>query len=460
MFQKLGRIWPKRSAIFPRAAANHKGIRIRPRLEILEGRVVPATFVWNPQGGSTSWSLGSNWLDPSTGQQYLPAQIPGSSDDVYFNNTTGSNNDCLIDATNPTVNSLTIVAGYTSNIQLQKISTWNGNSLTTIEFTDAGAALVSAQEVSSSGTGAINVEDAFTWNDGQFKYININLEAGSTNTIESTSLVMELDGAAIINDGTLTWSSGNVATGDADSYGPSLLTNVGTFYETAAGTFGTANSGATLQNGGLMYKSGGTTSNVGMAFVNVGQFYVEAGVASFQDNAQQGTPPIGPGTTGTSSPLTCMCGGTLTLAEIYNVYGGVLSGVGTINGTIANSGGDLLVGYNEGSSDPPSTLTINGNYSQSSDLQTGKMEISIDSSGNASLLAVSGSVNIKGDLFVHNATYAEICSWEFMTYSSITGDFTNFYYDLGTWWYVPDQAYYYFLPNKTATYYSLDPVPL
>src|SRR5262249_52533804 len=86
--------------------------------------------------------------------------------------------------------------------------------------------------------------------------------------------------------------------------------------------------------------------------------------------------------------------GILSLAQTFVVSGGLLSGIGTIQGNVNNSAGRVAPG------DSPGLLTITGNYSQASDAVF-DVELGGTSPGSAyDQLSVSGSATLAGGINV------------------------------------------------------------
>jgi hypothetical protein len=94
--------------------------RVRPRVEALEDRLAPATFVWTGQGGNNLFSTAGNWSNAATGAN----GTPGAGDSLVFplspsslspgspTVTPGTVNDDL--AANPTFSSITFLSnGWT-----------------------------------------------------------------------------------------------------------------------------------------------------------------------------------------------------------------------------------------------------------------------------------------------------------------------------------------------------------
>ncbi|KAG6559232.1 Autotransporter beta-domain [Candidatus Rhabdochlamydia oedothoracis] len=108
-------------------------------------------------------------------------------------------------------------------------------------------------------------------------------------------------------------------------------------------------------------------------------------------------------------------GGTCTVAP-----NGVLGGVGTI-GTVINDG-IVAPGNSIG------TLTVNGNYTQSS---SGTLAIEIDVMGENDLLQVIGTASLNGALSIRlePGVYSEETVYTFLTAESVTGQFSNSFSD-------------------------------
>ena len=108
-------------------------------------------------------------------------------------------------------------------------------------------------------------------------------------------------------------------------------------------------------------------------------------------------------------------GGTCTVAP-----NGALGGVGTI-GTVINDG-VVAPGNSIG------TLTVNGNYTQSS---SGTLAIEIDGMGENDLLQVTGTASLNGALYISlkPGVYLEETVYTFLTAESVTGQFSNSFSD-------------------------------
>src|SRR5262245_12819137 len=60
-------------------ARSKQQTRFRPRLEVLEGRIAPATRVWDGGGANNQWATAANWVGdvaPATGDDLV---FPGGA---------------------------------------------------------------------------------------------------------------------------------------------------------------------------------------------------------------------------------------------------------------------------------------------------------------------------------------------------------------------------------------------
>ena len=175
--------------------------------------------------------------------------------------------------------------------------------------------------------------------------LNINA-GGSTVTL---ARVLE-------NNGTANWTSGVLY------FSVGTINNNGSFTASSSSgltAFGINGSGTNaFNNAGTFTNAGGgtsfTTSSTGVAFNNTGTVQVQAGSVGCVSYTQ---------TAGTTN----LNGGTLSSSNTININGGILSGTGTVSASVSN-GGQVSPGAS------PGTLTIGGNYTQTS---TGALNIEI-----------------------------------------------------------------------------------
>jgi hypothetical protein len=116
---------------------------------------------------------------------------------------------------------------------------------------------------------------------------------------------------------------------------------------------------------------------------------------------------------------------TLSIAsgKMMTINGGTLSGNGTIAGDVLNNGGIVSPGAS------PGTLTITGNYTQTS---TGVLSVELAGLTQGvtyDLLAITGNASLAGALnIVATAGFFPGAgdAFDIMTYASVTGDFATF----------------------------------
>jgi outer membrane autotransporter protein len=129
------------------------------------------------------------------------------------------------------------------------------------------------------------------------------------------------------------------------------------------------------------------------------------------------------GNANTYTGLTSILGGRLilngSLTSNTTVSGGILSGVGTINGNLAAANGGIVAPGNNSIG----TLTVN-NYVQD---VGGVLQIELDAAGNSSLLQASGSAALGGilDVIPLSGSYVDETFYTVLTASSgVSGTFS------------------------------------
>jgi hypothetical protein len=213
-----------------------------------------------------------------------------------------------------------------------------------------------------SGPGTLTVNGSVTWAGGTMSGFGItNANGGLSLTGSDTK---SLESRTLNDSGTGTWTG----TGDLDmSYGAALhLLGPATLDiqndQSITNTAGTA----TLTNAGILRKSAGTdTTAIDAVFSNSGTLQVQAGTMSVAgDFATSGAVTVGANGTlsaggdyNQTGGTTTLAGGALAAGGTINLRGGVLSGSGTLNGTV-NNGAEIDVG----TSTNVGILTINGDY--------------------------------------------------------------------------------------------------
>jgi len=217
-----------------------------------------------------------------------------------------------------------------------------------------------------------------------------NTYNGST-TVQAGTLILRangvLSGDVTVNRATFT----NYSIPAQSVVGSTTINNGGTYRLTLAGPCD--NGDITLTTGGTLNMSGIGTYN--SAVTNHGGTVMLEGIIALNKpyiNEPGSTYIISPLSTvtitgGETNSGTMDVNGTLT-GNLTNNAGGTVGGTGTITGNLANNG---MV--NPGNS--IGTLTIKGNYSQSSQ---GKLLIEVASTSSNDVLAITGSADLNGAL--------------------------------------------------------------
>jgi hypothetical protein len=262
-----------------------------------------------------------------------------------------------------------------------------------------------------TGAGNVTVTDALTWTAGAM--------TGPGSTSSSGALILnagstkDLNGRALSNAGTATWTGNDT-----------LLVRNGAVLDNQAGafffiqnnptiTFNFGDTAGTVLNEGTLTKwIGNGTTNISTTFTNTGIVVVATGTLSFSRAYVQ-----------TSGATVLATGTTLVATGGVLLQGGSLSGTGTINGNVINSGV-----VSPGGDGAAGVLTINGNYTQT---DTGVLRIDLGGTTVGTQydqLHVSGSATLRGTLDVHlinNFSPVLGNTFQILTFASHSGDFTT-----------------------------------
>lgn len=432
-------------------------------LEPLEDRRLPATFTWVQNAGG-DFNNAANWRDENNNPG-----VPGANDDAVIN-TTGIN---VTSSTSNTVNSLlcgaqlTLLGGTFSIADAGKnshINTLVQNAGTTLQA-NAGTLFVSGG--SSSGTLVAASGAMITFGNDQF-----SMNAGSSltgaglffvgggmltlNVDENAPANFQVDGGAVNGPGiltitnTFTWSGGNLdgpsttivpvgttlnitsfnfkyltgghvlniagtatwtGTGELDGSPGSTLNNSGIFNvqtDVVSGSGG-AGAGVVFNNSGVFTKSGttGTTAFQGNVFNNSGTVNVQSGTLSFDTNYTQ-----------TAGTTVVAAGATLASSGSVNIQGGSLTGSGTLNADVSNSG-TISTGSATG------TLTITRGFTQTAG---GSLNVKIAGTSQFDTITVGGTATLGGTLTVSLAngfTPSAGQAFKILTFASSSGGFAT-----------------------------------
>jgi hypothetical protein len=170
--------------------------RFRPRVEGLEDRWTPDSYVWSPQPGSTDATVPANWRingDPAT-------DLPGADDDVQFE---GSAADCTNFGTAGAYYLVYAGRGYTGTVTL-------ASAFTVGQFT-----LESGAVRAGSAAHNITVTAQFVWTGG-----TLNSSAHLTSLVldDATATIAPLNAGTVTTGSTLSFV--NAATG---SFSPGMV---------------------------------------------------------------------------------------------------------------------------------------------------------------------------------------------------------------------------------------------
>jgi hypothetical protein len=212
-----------------------------------------------------------------------------------------------------------------------------------------------------------------------------------------------------VDNGTLTWASGNVTSNQAG-----LTINQNGTFSITGDTNLTAAEGSSLMgftnNGTISKTSGSPTSQTRFdgSITNNRRIQVSAGNLVVSQGIDQDT--------GT----TLLNGGNLNVGTGgLELFGGTLNGVGTITGNVNNGDptGQLGAGTVEpGLNNGPGNLSITGNFSQTN---TGTLSINVNSNGTG-VLNITGTASLGGILDVNrdpNYTPNRGTSLTFLTFT-------------------------------------------
>jgi hypothetical protein len=291
-----------------------------------------------------------------------------------------------------------------------------------------------------TGTADFVVSGLFAWTGatlagtGSYNYLRANgglALSGSNN----------LSGRILANAGSAAWTGGSLyATNGSLSGSPNLIANLaGATFDVQADT-NLVWSGGSLApiffNAGTFKKSAGTgTTSFQTFFNNAGTVNVQSGTlylttpGAFSNNTS-GTVTVGSGSTlqvvgdyTQYAGLTSLAGGVLGASGTVNIQGGTLSGYGTINASVINAG-VLSVG----AAAATGTLSINGNYTQTSG---GTLNIRLGGTTAGSQydqLIVTGVATLDGTLnvsLINGFVPAPGNSFKVLTFGSRTGNFAT-----------------------------------
>jgi hypothetical protein len=377
-------------------------------------------FTYTP-ANTVTWIAGNG--DWSTASDWSGGQLPGPGDDVVIpsgvtvTHSTGTDTIHQISDTGTV-----ILSGGTLNIDatgtLGSVDITGGTLGGTGDVTVTGDATLGGGSLTSTGT--------------------ITLEGNSTLAGDVTIA------GTVINDGTITWTGdgtiqltggtldnepGSTFVADSnDSPTGQTITGTGTFI--SDGTFDktgseptTFSSGATFDsNGSVTIDSGLVTldggNNSGTITVDNGAGLTITGDFNFTGSssiAGSGTIEFGPDSAGAGQ---VDLGGTVAATSVTIEQGATVSGQGTIDAAVTNSG-TISDGGTIG------VLKINGNFTQTS---TGTLNLLISGMTTYDQLQISGMATLGGTLNVattngYRPAPNTTPSFTLLTYDALSGTF-------------------------------------
>jgi fibronectin-binding autotransporter adhesin len=289
-------------------------------------------------------------------------------------------------------------------------------------FNDNGGTLPTQPPLLSSGQlnfGAAPAAGGRIVMVGGAGLLGTNIPAGQTVELQGrdTTGNGRLNTNGAINNGTLLMDS----TGSSAGSFAEVSVGGGVFTNAAGGTI-TVNPGGSADH---KFTGGGSVANQGtlnvnynltliLPFTNSGRVFIGAGVTMYSEvsfTQTAGSTNLSAG----SSVLKSLAGFTT-----ISLQGGTLSGLGSVNGDLVNSGGTV----NPGNS--PGILTINGNYSQRAG-GTLAIEIAGTTAGSQyDRLVVTGAAALSGTLalsFLNGFTPNNSDSFRVITFASRSGSF-------------------------------------
>jgi outer membrane autotransporter protein len=405
----------------------------------------------------------TNWQNPSTGNWFVSRNwtngLPNSSSSA----TVANGGTAVVEAT-PTpspppdskaaktrnrgsVRSNASVASTTAQVGSLTIGSLNGLGGTVLVGPGGILDVFQSLDVEANGTlKGLAGPAAFILNGGSATNLGVisgqtdglifvnggtllNAVGGSITAVTGTGVVLEAGNATITNLGTIT-GGGGIAIDTTSSAGNIALTNAGTINGNVV--LGNGTNTVTLITGSNLKGNLnlGTNSGSGLVLDGSGQETLSEAITGTITDPGSLTKQ-GSGTwiidENLSAPVsTNLIAGTLTLAATLTSpsvtigNGGTLIGTGTISGNVTNSG--IISPGN-----PFGTLTIRGNYTQTSN-GLFRLELGGLTPGQFGLLNVTGNASLAGTLQIvrtGNVTLMPGDKLVFITAGSVTGSFST-----------------------------------
>jgi hypothetical protein len=289
---------------------------VRPGVEMLEDRRVPATCYWT--GADAASNVSNAWSDP---KNWVGGHVAGAGDTAVFSNTYSKSGNCGVN-------------GAVSIASLQIDGTWNGN-------------------LSVGQNSSLTLTGSSEWDSGDITTNSLNSSVVNNGTLRLGSLnnVYFQGGGTLQNNGTINVASkGNLGL-VGDSNGTTVVNAAGAVID-FQDDGGIGNNYATnhITNAGTIEKTGGQgTSQIYAFLTNNGGLLNSA--------SSGGILQVWDGGAGSNGTYQAAAGATLEFTNSTFTETGTFTGSGA--GTIALEGGTLAVGKGGATFNIPSTVAFN-----------------------------------------------------------------------------------------------------
>ncbi len=307
-------------------------------------------------------------------------------------------------------------------LALAKIDNAGGASLS-IAATNPPNLVASVTGVVGGTTSTVNglLNDGNVDNDNPSIVELDDLSNHATGTVKISGAVAGryFDGKSIYNEGNLQISGAQaMLEGDVtNAAGATLILDSG------ARIFPSDGTAPKLNNSGKILKPAGSDATLNVQWTNSGQVVIENGTLHVAVPLGKGCKQTGGTTTLEGGILSVEDPAGLLPAGTFELGGGVLDGIGTINGNVLNSNGHVSPGHS------PGTVTINGNYTQTAN---GVLDMEVggtDAGTSYDQVLVNGTAYLDGTLnFVRWQNYVPSDGdvYTLFTYYSKSGKFAKF----------------------------------
>ena len=289
-----------------------------------------------------------------------------------------------------------------------------GNLVLNDDLTVQGLALSTGTTL--SGAGNITVTTIFTMRDSTLSgtgILTLGAQAtGSLESLEITPFTKNTIERPVYNNGVLNWNSGKITLNED-------------FYNQSSGIFN-INTDATMQSS-LPQAQKATFNNAGQ-FIKAGSVN-QTTLAVYMNNSGivqvlQGRLNLGPRYIQTGGQ-TKLDGGSINGSggASQQYLGGTLEGSGSVSANVMNDGASVSPGHSPGS------ITINGNYTQTSN-GTLNMEIAgLNAGSQYDQLIVNGTATLDGTLkltMLNDFLPKDGDNFQLLTYYSVVGSWASY----------------------------------